>query len=155
MTVRRSRLLTLLVTAALAVVFGFAVGTSFSDDQSPSDWSAPPDAQRTPNPIPATLESIAAGKVVYSQSCLPCHGAAGKGDGPASFILNPKPRDLSNPKIAAQSDGSIFWKLSQGKKPMPSFADVLSEGQRWQVINYVRSLQPKPDSSQPASQPSQ
>ena len=90
--------------------------------------------------MPADANAIAAGKKVFAANCLACHGAAGRGDGPAANALTPKPRDLSDPAIQSQTDGSMFWKLTEGKKPMPSFEKLISENDRWNVINYVRTL---------------
>ena len=80
---------------------------------------------------------------MYAAQCLSCHGPAGHGDGPAAKDLNPKPRNLSDPAIQSQTDGSIFWKLTEGRKPMPTFDKLISEDDRWNVINYVRTLAAK------------
>lgn len=112
-------------------------------DSPPEEWKAPARAARRKNPIAADQKSIAAGKAVYSSQCLSCHGPAGHGDGPAAKDLNPKPRDLSDPNIQSQTDGSIFWKLTEGRKPMPTFEKLISEDDRWNVINYVRTLAAK------------
>ena len=112
-------------------------------DTPPEEWKAPARAAKRKNPIPADAQSIAAGKVVFAGQCLSCHGPAGKGDGPAAKDLNPKPRNLSDPVIQSQSDGSIFWKITEGKKPMPTFEKLISENDRWNVINYVRTLKAK------------
>jgi mono/diheme cytochrome c family protein len=100
-------------------------------------------AVRRKNPIPTDQKSTAAGKAVYAAQCLSCHGPAGHGDGPAAKDLNPKPRNLSDPAIQSQTDGSIFWKLTEGRKPMPTFDKLISEDDRWNVINYVRTLAAK------------
>lgn len=112
-------------------------------DTPTEEWKAPARAARKKNPIAADEKSIAAGKIVYSAQCLSCHGPLGHGDGPAAKDLNPKPRNLSESKIQEQSDGSIFWKLTEGKKPMPTFEKLISEDDRWKVINYVRTLKGK------------
>jgi len=115
---------------------------SFADTPQ-EEWKAPARAARKKNPIPAEEKSIATGKAIYTAQCLSCHGPAGHGDGPAAKDLNPKPRNLSDPKIQEQSDGSIFWKLTEGRKPMPTFDKLISEDDRWHVINYVRTLKGK------------
>jgi mono/diheme cytochrome c family protein len=108
------------------------------------DWTAPPRAARRKNPIAADAASIAAGKTLYAQQCLSCHGDKGKGDGTAAKDLEKKPGDLSSAKVQEQSDGSMFWKITEGRKPMPTFEKLLTEDQRWQVINYVRTLSAAP-----------
>ncbi len=115
----------------------------FSDD-SADEWKAPPRFAKLPNPVPSTADSIAAGKKIYLANCLACHGAAGKGDGPAAIACNPRPKDLSDPRIAAQADGELFWKITEGKKPMPTYRKLLSESDRWTVIDYIRTLAPRP-----------
>jgi mono/diheme cytochrome c family protein len=117
-------------------------------DQEP--WKAPARAARKQNPVAADDASIAAGKALYAANCLSCHGTSGKGDGPAAKDLEKSPGDLSKSVLWEQTDGALFWKLTEGRKPMPSFEKTLAEDQRWQVINYVRTLAPKPASSQPA-----
>jgi mono/diheme cytochrome c family protein len=112
-------------------------------DPPQQEWKAPARAERKKSPIPADAKSIAAGKVVFTAQCFSCHGPAGKGDGPAAKDLNPKPRDLSDQKILSQTDGALFWKISTGRKPMPEFEKLISEDERWHVINYVRTLSPQ------------
>lgn len=126
----------------LAVLFlgAMASVTSPSSTAAEEEWKAPARAARKKNPVAANDASIAAGKALYTQHCLPCHGPAGKGDGPASKDLNPKPHDLSLPVVAEQSDGALFWKITEGRKPMPTFEKLIDENGRWQVINYVRTL---------------
>ncbi len=124
-------------------VFGLAL-TVYAGATAP-EWKVPAWRARRKNPVPATAESIAAGKVVYTKNCFACHGALGKGDGPAARDLDVKPRDLSSPEVQKQSDGALFYMITEGRKPMPSFAQSLTETQRWQVVNFIRTLAAKPD----------
>jgi mono/diheme cytochrome c family protein len=117
-----------------------AVVAAAGDD----DWHAPKRDAHRKNPVPGDDKSVAAGKAVYLKECQCCHGAAGKGDGPAARDLDPKPSDLSEQYMWYQSDGELFWKITTGRKPMPGFETTLSEQNRWQVVNYVRTLAPKP-----------
>jgi len=122
-----------------------APGSGADEAKPEEEWKAPDRAARRKNPIPADEKSIAAGKQVYLKQCLSCHGPLGKGDGQAAKDLNPKPHDLSDPKIAAQSDGALFWKITNGRKPMPTFEKLIpKEEDRWKVVNYVRTLEPAP-----------
>ena len=115
-----------------------------ADEKQEEEWKAPPRAARKKNPIAADDKSIASGKNVYAAQCLSCHGKTGKGDGPAAKDLNPKPHDLGDAKVGAQSDGALFWKLTEGRKPMPSFEKLITEDERWHVINYIRTFAAAP-----------
>jgi mono/diheme cytochrome c family protein len=117
-------------------------------------WVAPARASRKANPVPVDDQSLAAGKVLYAKNCLSCHGATGVGNGPAAKDLEKSPGDLSKPAMWDQTDGALFWKITTGRKPMPSFETLTTETERWQTINYVRTFAPKPASSQPSSPPS-
>jgi mono/diheme cytochrome c family protein len=128
------------------------LSTLIADDSSSPPWIAPARAARKKNPIAPDDKSIAAGKAVYVAQCLKCHGDAGKGDGPSAKDLSPRPKDLSDPNIAGQSDGALFWKITTGRKPMPTFENLTSEEDRWNVVNYLRTLAPAP-STQSATQP--
>ncbi len=117
----------------------FAGLTVLAQTGKPYDWVAPARAAKKPNPVASTPDSLAKGKAFYVRECVACHGNAGRGDGPQAGTLTPRPRDLSDPAIQRQSDGSMFWKLTEGKTPMPIYAKS-SEDERWSVINYVRTL---------------
>lgn len=127
-----------LIAAGLAAFVWAGISTARAEDATP--WEAPPRAARKKNPVASDAASIAAGSAVYTKQCLSCHGEKGKGDGPASKELNPKPRNLSDESIAKESDGALFWKITEGRKPMPTFDKMITETERWQVINYVRAL---------------
>lgn len=112
-------------------------------------WVAPDRAARKENPVSADAASLAKGKELFVMGCVPCHGATGKGDGSAAAGLERNgvrihPGNLSDPKMWQQTDGAIFWKISEGKSPMPSW-QTLTEEQRWLIVNYVRTLAPKPE----------
>jgi mono/diheme cytochrome c family protein len=129
----------LLASAMIALL----ASRSFSADTA-NEWKAPPDAAAKQNPVVPDEKSNAAGKRLYVKNCQACHGVAGHGDGPAAYANKPRPRDLSEPQIASQTDGEFFWKITTGKKPMPGYEQKLTEEQRWQVVNYLRVLEPRP-----------
>lgn len=137
------------VTAVVAVRMGLglvAVNAAADDaaNKAAEPWVAPARAAKKKNPIPAEKESIAAGKKVYEKECLSCHGKAGKGDGPAAKDLEKSAGDLSKPEMWQQTDGALYWKLTEGKKPMPTYEKLLKEDERWHVVNFMRTLAPKP-----------
>ena len=68
-----------------------------------------------------------------------CHGASGRGDGVASAALQPKPLDWSSPVVQSDTDGELFWKITNGRGAMPAWKQ-LPETERWQIVNYIRTL---------------
>ncbi len=97
--------------------------------------------QPASEPVPATDQSVQRGQVFFTTNCVPCHGQGGKGDGPLSGFFNPKPFDLTGDQVRSLSDADIFIVITQGRGLMPSLLENLTPGERWDVINYVRSLQ--------------
>lgn len=107
-------------------------------------WVAPARAAARKNPVPANETSIALGKSVYERECLRCHGPAGRASERIARKLGKHPGDLSSPKLWEQTDGALLWKIAEGHDPMPSFRNITSDEERWPVINYIRTLAPKP-----------
>jgi mono/diheme cytochrome c family protein len=105
-----------------------------------SKWSAPAAEAQKKNPAAATESSLAAGRKIYSKTCAMCHGKTGDADGPAVIELNIHPAKLSDPQLATQSDGALFWKITTGKKPMPAYGKRLSQTDRWNLVNYIRTF---------------
>lgn len=112
---------------------------------STNAWTAPARAARKENPVAADPKSIEQGKGLYAMNCVPCHGATGAGDGPAAATLERNgvpvhPGNLTDPKLRQETDGALFWKITEGNTPMPAWGEALSEEQRWVLINYVRTF---------------
>ena len=127
------------------IIAGAVSGTilllsSFSPLPQSKVWTAPATAAKVSNPVASDAKSIEAGKALYTKNCNDCHGKKGKGDGPKSGDLEKSPQDFTKEDFQKQADGILFWKITEGRKPMPSFKKDLTEEQRWQVINYVRTL---------------
>jgi len=116
-------------------------------------WVASARNARKANPVATDPKAIAAGKELYADQCLSCHGANGTGNGPAAKDLERAPTDLTRASVLDQTDGALFWKITTGKKPMPAFETMATETERWQIILYMRSLAPKTSTSQAASKP--
>lgn len=123
--------------AALAFVWVAAYAMA---EETSSEWQVPAKSAKVKNPIASDAKSTDLGKKVYTAKCLSCHGTQGKGDGPMFKVLKKKPGDLSAAEVKAESDGALFWKITKGKTPMPSFAKNLTDKERWNAVNYVRTL---------------
>jgi len=115
-------------------------------DFSKNTWELPEDADKTRNPTAATPESVERGKALYLDkekgNCIFCHGETGAGNEANLPRLRRKPADLSNKEhMAEATDGELFWKISKGIRGiMPAGERKLSETERWDVVNYVRTL---------------
>jgi mono/diheme cytochrome c family protein len=133
---------TTLATAITASLASLARVTPAAEAARP--WRAPARAANVGNPVPADSNSLAAGKALYTKECAACHGPAGKGNGPDAADLSRQPPDFAAPAVAGQSDGELFWKITEGRKPMPRYARTLKDDDRWHLVNYIRSLAPKP-----------
>ena len=98
------------------------------------------------NPIPANRDSIAAGEVLFVTNCVPCHGVSGKGDGPVGLTMNPRPADLTLHAIpGVHTDAQLYEWVTNGfpGTRMPPFASTLSDTDRWNLVNFIRTLAPK------------
>src|SRR2546425_1561117 len=99
---RKSLAVALAATLSLA-----AAGAAVVSAQS--DWKAPAEAKNLKNPV----KGVGNAKKSVETNCLSCHGASGKGDGPAAAALPPpKPADWTSARVQSQTDGEIFWKIS-------------------------------------------
>ena len=117
------------------------------------NWPVPEEAKKKTNPLAASPAALQAAKAIYDEKCAQCHGDAGKGDGSEAMMYDVKPADFTDAHMMGEmSDGEIFFKMSEGRMPMPAFKKQLTEEQRWQLVHYVRTFaaKPKPDSKKSA-----
>jgi mono/diheme cytochrome c family protein len=124
------------------------VRSIYAGDPSKINWGVPPpvtaEMLAAANPQPA--DPIAAGKQIFMQTCTPCHGPEGKGDGPASASLDPKPRNLTDPAyMAPMNERYMFELISRGGLAMGKSANMpaqtgLASQDINNVIAYVKTL---------------
>ncbi len=128
-----------------------------------ASMTAPVDAQRRggdpqqaarKNPAPSTPASITAGRALYNKNCRHCHGIRGVGDGPLA-PSNPKPANLTDDKWDhGSSDGEIFaiiWNGAPAKdSEMKPMKGTLTERNVWDIVNFLRTIGPKPGAKPPA-----
>jgi len=122
--------------------FALVGGRVVADDTPPAPWVAPDDAKKVKNPIPPTQETLAAAQDLFTDNCLLCHGEKGAGDGPGAKAIKVKPANFTDAKMmAGETDGSLYWKMSNGRGPMPSWKDTLTDKERWELVGYIRKLE--------------
>ena len=121
-------ILTVFSTAALLL----AQNVSYHQDPK---WLAPPEAAEKKNPLAEKPELAAGGKKLFTRNCVECHGHSGEG--------LKKAANLQLPAVQEQSDGVLFWKITNGNPDhgMPSFSGI-PELQRWQIVLHLRTLKP-------------
>jgi mono/diheme cytochrome c family protein len=103
-------------------------------EQDPN-WRAPAEAVARKNPLASKPETAAGGEKLFKRNCVECHGEDGTG------LVKKHAADLQLAKVQEQSDGTLFWKITNGNpdRGMPSFSR-LPELQRWQLVLYLRTL---------------
>jgi len=123
----------------LAVVAGAIVYAAIN--KAPWSWPVPEEARQLKNPLQPTVQALKSAREVYADKCAHCHGDAGKGDGRDAGRYDPSPTDFTDIKrMSGATDGELFYKISEGKKPMPVFKNKLTEEQRWQLVLLIRSF---------------
>ena len=135
---RKSRNSAVSCSRALIVLAIFSISAPLLAQSS--DWKAPPTAVNRPNPVPVNANTLALGQKLYVGNCMTCHGQSGKGDGRGGAPLEKKPADLGARIKAGATDGELFWKIAEGRSPMISWKGSLSETQRWELVNYIKTF---------------
>lgn len=104
---------------------------------------SPPSLDQSANPISASVESHARGEKLYVTNCSKCHGMTGNGAGPSAHGFSTDPRKLWTWYGADQAaDAYLFWFITNGRTDMPPWGVVLSENDRWDLVNYIKTLPP-------------
>jgi mono/diheme cytochrome c family protein len=109
-----------------------------------SDWKAPKEAAEKKNPVAASPASLKEAKALYEKECSMCHGSKGDGKGEAAASLNKPATNFTDAAaMADETDGALFYKISEGRMPMLTFKGKLSEEQRWSLVNYIHTFAKK------------
>jgi len=130
-----TRQLTIVLTLLAA---SFSQNPSYQTDP---DWRPPDEAANKINPLAGKSQAVAGGKKLFLRNCAECHNNDGSG------ILKKHSADFQLARVQQQSDGSLFWKMTNGNpdRGMPSFSK-LPELERWQLVLFLRTLKPPSDS---------
>ncbi len=142
------------VLFAAILILTFAV-VAYWLIQENKPWVVPEQYKSLRNPLSPSESNLNAARQIYFDECAQCHGDRGQGDGPQAKSNYPLPADLTDPKLLRSvSDGEIYYQISEGRRPMPSFKNRLTQDQRWQLVLLVRSFsQPSASTNSPASPP--
>jgi mono/diheme cytochrome c family protein len=130
---------------ALFVVIIGAVGFTVYQNRP---WTVPEEAKQVKNPLSACEALLTMARPLYLDKCSVCHGDTGKGDGHDASLYDPRPTNFTNTRHMSQmTDGELFYKMTEGRRPMPSFRKRLTDEQRWQLVLVIRSFAAQPSTS--------
>jgi mono/diheme cytochrome c family protein len=100
------------------------------------------------NPVEADAVSVERGRVLFSVTCVQCHGESGEGNGIIGASLVWPPANLTSDVVQSKADGALFLTISNGIQGangqihMPALNENLTVRDRWDVVNYIRTLKP-------------
>ena len=115
-------------TVFFSLLFGF---TLFQG----KPWRVPDNYKNMKNPVKSDASVLSDAKALYSTHCKSCHEAKGLGDGNKAAQLKTDPGDFSIAAFQSQSDGSLFYKLSEGRDDMPEFKKKIPDADdRWSIV---------------------
>ena len=127
------------------VVLLVAAGSAVYAFLHPGPWIVPEEAKRVANPLKPSQANLPEAQRLFEDKCAECHGDGGRGDGSQAKMYDPKPSDLTDAAhMNSVSDGELFYKVSEGHRPMPAFKKRLTDEQRWQLVLFLRSLSNQP-----------
>ena len=139
------------VTAFALVLLGNVQHGLAKESYSPATEVAP------------SAELIELGKAAFEEQCVVCHGPEGQGQGPAAYLLFPKPRNFvtARYRIVSTWDGvptdeDLYRTISRGMpgSAMPSWGH-LPEETRWGLVHYVKSFAKRPWTIEPPLEPTE
>ena len=129
-----------IVTKLAFIVIAFLY-VSIASAQHEAPAKVPKTAVKMKNPFPADEYSLERGLHSYQVDCVRCHGKEGRGDGTRSEKVPQVVSDLGSDVIQKQTDGELFWKISEARRPMP--LTEITNDQRWDIVNYIRTFKEK------------
>ena len=95
------------------------------------------------NPVEADEVSLERGRTLFTINCIMCHGQTGEGNGQIAALLANKPANLTSIITQSKTDGALFMTITNGVEGrMPPMVENLTVRDRWDVINYIRTLKP-------------
>jgi len=131
-------IIVVLITGLIAASFTLNVKVN---TYQPKPWSVPDAAKNKKNPVANSAETLSAAKALWNTHCKSCHGTKGLGDGTKAAQLKTEPGDFSKADVQSQTDGALFYKISEGRDDMPSFKKKIpDEEDRWSLVHFIRTM---------------
>lgn len=111
-----------------------------ADGKIKQQWPAPAEAASLVSPVKDQPNAAQLGREFYMQKCADCHGKEGKGTGYMAKMVAKPPTNLASQMVQANSDGELFWKITNGRSPMPAHRIRFSDEQRWYIVSFLRTF---------------
>lgn len=92
------------------------------------------------SPVGTGDSVLKAGKALYLSNCTPCHGVKGNAKGPAHASISPNPANHTAISMLKETDGTLYYKLTQGRSPTPGYSTTLTDSERWELVAFIRTL---------------
>lgn len=109
--------------------------------QERKPWPVPDKDKKMKNPVDCDAASLATGKSLWNTHCKSCHGSKGLGDGTKAATLKTDPGDFSKADVQNETDGTLYYRTSEGRDDMPNFKKKIPDSDdRWSIINYMRTF---------------
>lgn len=110
----------------------------------PHGFNISPEDAAKKNPLRFSEISVQRGKKIYETQCTMCHGEKGDGKGDIVEELKIHPPDFTKPEtLAKRTDGELFTIIQLGSPTMPGQRSRMKDFRKWEVVNYLRSLNGK------------
>ncbi|HEX5003182.1 MAG TPA: cytochrome c [Bacteroidia bacterium] len=130
----------LFTTAFLIYAYVASGQTKAEIDAHKRLWNTPAWADTLTNPLSHQAAAADSGKALYMRMCTVCHGATGKGDGIGAAGLPVQPADHTSAIVQSQTEGALFYELSNGHTSMPAYKNTLTAKQRWELVCFIKTL---------------
>lgn len=137
-----NRMALLMGTGIFLVTLSFGTASA-QEKPKGKEWKVPEADAKKKSTVKMDDATTKAGKDIWTQHCKSCHGVKGLGDGAKAEKLEISAGDFSSAETQDLSDGALYYKITDGRKPMPSFKEKLSDTERWQVVAFMRTLKKK------------
>ncbi len=109
-------------------------------------WQAPAEFASQTSPVKKKPNAVKIGQAYYEQVCSTCHGKEGLGNGELSKLGVDKgakqATNLASQVVQANTDGELFYKVSNARPPHPKLQQRLTDEQRWYIVSFLRTMKP-------------
>jgi mono/diheme cytochrome c family protein len=97
------------------------------------------------SPVSSSAQTREQARKLYDVNCSACHGKTANGQSEVASRFSAAgaipPPDFRSPRVTGRTDGQLYWLVTNGIGNMPPFGDLLTDEQRWMVVQFIRNPQ--------------